>query len=282
LAERASLRLDNGLVKTNTSEVLDKSLLAGVTLPDSSTLHQSYLIGQGYINAGKDRDKKTQMLQEVVVKGKIRSEKDKLDDQYANGLFKGGDGYSFDPANDPFASSAYSIFTYLQGKVPGLMINTSGGTPSLTWRGGAPGLYLDEMPTDAEQIQNIPMTDVAYIKVFRPPFMGSGGGNGGIAIYTKRGGGASTANIKGLESSAILGYSELKEFSSPNYAVESPLDAVDDLRTTLYWKPYILLDKITKRATIQFYNNDITKKLRVTIEGVTETGKLTHTEEIIQ
>lgn len=282
LAERASLRLDNGLVKGNTSEILDKSLLAGVTLPDSNTLHQSYLIGQGYINAGKDRDKKTQMLQEVVVKGKVRSEKDKLDDQYANGLFKGGDGYSFDPANDPFASSAYSIFTYLQGKVPGLMINTSGGTPSLTWRGGAPGLYLDEMPTDAQQIQNIPMTDVAYIKVFRPPFMGSGGGNGGIAIYTKRGGGANTANIKGLESSAILGYSEFKEFSSPNYAVESPLDAVDDLRTTLYWKPYILLDKITKRATIQFYNNDITKKLRVTIEGVTETGKLTHTEEIIQ
>ncbi|MDI3322244.1 hypothetical protein [Pinibacter soli] len=282
LAERASLRLDNGLVKGNAVEAIDKNLLSTVSLPDSSILHQSYLVGQGYINAGKDRDKKTQTLQEVVVKGKVRSEKDKLDDKYANGLFKGGDGYSFDPANDPFASSAYNIFTYLQGKVPGLMINQSGGATTLTWRGGTPGLYLDEISTDADQIQNIPMTDVAYIKVFRPPFMGMGGGNGGIAIYTKRGGGASTASIKGLESSAILGYSEIKEFSSPNYAVESPLDAIDDLRTTLYWKPYILLDKVTKRATIQFYNNDITKKLRITIEGVSETGKLMHTEEIIQ
>lgn len=282
LAERASLRVDNGLLKGSNLVTIDKNLASAVSLPDSQTIRENYLVGQGYISAGKDKDKKTQLLQEVVVKGRTKSPTEKLDEQYANGLFKGGDGYSFDPANDPFAASAVSIFTYLQGKVPGLMINTSGGMPTLTWRGGEPALYVDEMKTEADMVQNIPMTDVAYIKVFRPPFMAMGGGNGGIAIYTKRGGGAGAASVKGLESSSILGYSEIKEFSSPNYAIESPLDAVEDLRTTLLWKPFIFLDKTTKRVSIPFYNNDITKKLRVIIEGVTENGKIAHVEEVIQ
>ncbi len=282
LAERASLRVDNGLWKGYSLVNIDKDMLSNVTLPDSQTLRESYLVGQGYINAGKERERKTQVLQEVVVKARARSATEKLDDQYASGLFKGGDGYSFDLANDPFAASAMSIFTYLQGKVAGLMINTSGPEPTLTWRGGSPALYVDEMKTDAGMVQNIPMTDVAYIKVFRPPFMAMGGGNGGIAIYTKRGGGASSANVKGLESSTITGYSEIKEFSSPDYAKESPLDAVEDLRTTLLWKPYIFLDRVTRRTTIQFYNNDITKKIRVVIEGITDNGKIAHVEEVIQ
>ncbi len=81
-----------------------------------------------------------------------------------------------------------NIFTYLQGKVAGLQINTGGGQPCLQWRGGSPQLYLDQTPADASMVSSLSVNDVAYIKVFRPPFMGGfNGANGAIAIYTRRG-----------------------------------------------------------------------------------------------
>jgi len=43
-----------------------------------------------------------------------------------------------------------------------------------------------------------------------------------------------------------------------------------------------LTDKDSRRMSIDFFNNDITKKLRVVLEGFNEDGKLTHIEQIIQ
>ena len=57
---------------------------------------------------------------------------------------------------------------------------------------------------------------------------------------------------------------------------------LDDLRTTVYWAPFVFLDKEKRKVTISFYNNDISKQLRVIIEGVNEIGQLTRVEEMIQ
>ncbi|MFX5756498.1 hypothetical protein ABTE27_21365, partial [Acinetobacter baumannii] len=86
-------------------------------------------------------------------------------------LFAGSDAYSFDLVNDKFVP--LDIFSYLQGKVPGLLISGTGAQASLSWRGGTPSLFLDEMPTDVTMISGIPVQQVAYIKVFRPPFFGA-------------------------------------------------------------------------------------------------------------
>ena len=163
----------------------------------------------------------------------------------------------------------------------------SGGAPSLSWRGGKPSLYLNEMQTDAQQLQSTPVTDIAMVKVFRPGSgVGFGGGSGGvIAIYTKKGGDEKRGddpNFKGLDKAILIGYAMPKEFYSPNYLENSPLNEGEDLRKTLYWKPYVLTDKDSKRVTIDFFNNDITKKMRVVLEGFNEEGKLTHIEQIVQ
>ena len=73
-----------------------------------------------------------------------------------------------------------------------------------------------------------------------------------------------------------------KEFYSPNYLENNPNNEREDLRTTLYWKPYVMTDKETMRVSIDFFNNDISKKLRIVLEGFNEDGKLTHLETIIQ
>ena len=78
---------------------------------------------------------KVKTLENVTVKSKGKSPVQVMDEKYASGFFSGGDGYQFDLANDPLAAGALNIFTYLQGKVAGLQINTGGGQPSLAMAG---------------------------------------------------------------------------------------------------------------------------------------------------
>jgi len=131
-------------------------------------------------------------------------------------------------------------------------------------------------------LQNVSMNDVAMIKVFRPPFFGAmgGGAGGAIAVYTKKGG-AVNSNLKGLDFTNLAGYSVMKQFYSPNYETNND-PTVADYRTTLYWNPFILMDKNSRRVTIPFYNSDNCKKIRVIIEGINELGQLTREEKTFE
>ena len=219
-------------------------------------------------------------LEAVIVKAKTKTAVEQLDEKYASGLFSGGDAILIDVLNDPFGKTG-DIFMFLQGKVAGLQINGQGSGASLSWRGGAPPIYVDEMPTDVNMVSGINVNDVAYIKAFRPPFMGGfNGGNGAIAIYTRRGEDAKRDPGAGIPSGRIEGYTGIREFYSPKYLATAPAPGADrDVRTTLYWNPNVSVDPRTRQAVITFYNNDVTDAFRVVIEGVTADGKLAHLEE---
>ena len=218
---------------------------------------------------------KAKILETVTIQRKTKSPVEILDEKYASGMFQGGDGYQFDLINDPFAASSMNIFTYLQGKVAGLQINTSSNPPSLTWRGGSPGIYLDEMPANADMISGISVSDVAYIKVIRPPFLGAtGGGNGAIAIYTRRGGDMQNTAGKGLSKNTVTGYTGIRQFYSPNYSTISPDFGAKDLRTTLYWNPEVLTAPGNNKVLLTFYNNDISESFKIVLQGMTKDGRL--------
>jgi hypothetical protein len=221
-------------------------------------------------------------LENVTVTSKAKTAKDKMEEKYVSGLFA-GDARSFDLINDPFAAGAMNIFQYLQGKVAGLQITSGAGTPSLSWRGGTPALYLNEMQTDANLLASTPVSDIAYVKVFRPgESVASGGGNGVIAIYTRKGGDAPPdPSTRGLSYVQMTGYSVVKQFYSPDYATASESHSADDVRRTLYWNPSIILDRNRKRLRIKFYNNDITNRFRLVLEGLNAYGKLIHIEKEI-
>ena len=224
------------------------------------------------------QQKKVQTLATVEVKARQISKREKMEKEYTSGFFT-GDGNTFIVEDDPFASASGNVFSYLQGKVAGLQITMNGGQVSLSWRGGAPALFMDEMQMqDVSMLQSMPMSDVAMIKVFRPPFYGGfGAGNGAIAVYTKKGGSGNQA-VKGLESVTLSGYSPIKEFYSPDYEQEPAKDK-EDYRTTLYWNPFVLTDKNNRKIILTFFNNDVSRKLRVVIEGCNEEGKLTRMEK---
>jgi hypothetical protein len=222
-------------------------------------------------------------LENVTVRSRGKSPIQLMDEKYTSGLFSGGDGYQFDLVNDPLAGSSINIFHYLQGKVAGLQVNTSTNPPSLQWRGGSPQIYVDEVPTDADFVSSVNTGDVAFIKVFRPPFMGGfNGANGAIAIYTRRGNDVKNEPGKGLSNNKVFGYTLIRQFYSPNYSSFRPENEQRDLRTTLYWNPAVTLSPQKRETVLSFYNNDVSKAFRVVIEGMTKDGRLAHIEQVME
>lgn len=224
---------------------------------------------------------KVKTLETVLLVRKQPSLKEKMEKEYTSGFFSGGDGYTFTTEDDPFAKSATSVLAYLQGKVAGLQIS-SVGQGGASWRGSNTSIFLNEVNSDLNSVQNINMNDVAMIKVYRPPFFGAmgGGAGGAIAIYTKKGS-KDNSQVKGLPFTPVNGYSSIKQFYVPDYETDTDPN-LKDYRSTLYWNPFLIFDKGRRRITIPFFNSDNCKKMRITIEGINEAGQLTREERIIE
>ena len=286
LSSEAAIVFTNGLYNGNKKIRTGNLPYINWTAADSALLKKNRMIAAEMLKAQPLFDQKVKTLETVVVKGKEKSAAQKLSDKYSTGLFSGTDAQMFDLVNDKFINAYPDIFTFLQGKVAGLQITTNGQNVSMTWRGSKPTVYLNEMQTDVSQLQSTPVSDIALVKVFPPgAAVGfAGGGGGTIVVYTKKGGDQQRddPSFKGLDKTRIIGYSPVKEFYSPNYAQVSSDNEAIDLRTTLYWNPYIITDKMNRRTTIQFYNNDITKKVRIVLEGINENGKLARIDKSLQ
>ncbi len=284
LNEITQVQFDNGLLKPSEKQLALKDENMLNLWNDSVSLAKMNAFLQMQEDWKKRSSYKT--LQEVIIKAKGKSTTQALDERYASGLFAGGDAQVFDFLNDPAALGGIDIISYLQGRVAGLMINRSGASTTMSWRGATPDLYLDQMQVGADFIQSINVQDIAMVKVFRPPFFGSmGGGSGGaIAIYTKKGGdfrSDNTKSNKSMQSTLLVGYTRFKEFFNPQY--ENPAENNEtDIRTTLYWNPYVITNKKSPRFKVQFYNNDISKRLQVVLEGVNVDGKMTRVVKILE
>ncbi|SDF71959.1 MG2 domain-containing protein [Chitinophaga filiformis] len=224
---------------------------------------------------------KTVYLKEVNIRDKKVTPQQTTEQRYTSGMFSSGDGYTFDLTKEtPYQTN---VFQYLQSKVAGLNITGDLNNPSMSWRGAKPSLYLNEMPADVSMLANVNVNDIALVKVFRPPFMGGfgGGAGGAIAVYTKKGGdNKGDETIRGFERMKKAGYSLVKEFYSPDYAVKKEVHALPDKRLTLFWSPYITVDSITHATTIRFYNNDFSKHFRIVVEGIAADGRVGRVEQV--
>ena len=227
------------------------------------------------------------VLATIKIKSRPKTHVQMINDKYTNGLFKGGNATELDLINDPLAVTYTDIVSYIQGKVPGLTFDNV--AQKFLWlrnRSGenGPTLYLNEMGTTYNMISTIPVANVAYIKVFRPGFIGGvGSGTGGaIVIYTRMGGDGQTVKEKGLDNDLVTGYSPIREFYSPDYEKINTNENKSDFRTTLYWNPSIVTTPGRNTVNVIFYNNDVTTSFRVVIEGMTNDGHLAHVEQIIK
>ena len=76
-----------------------------------------------------------------------------------------------------------------------------------------------------------------------------------------------------------LGYQCPIDFYSPYYpTVESRYTNIPDHRITIFWNPHIFLNK-KGQATIEFYSSDAYEDYYITIEGVSQDGKIIHVSQ---
>ena len=120
------------------------------------------------------------------------------------------------------------------------------------------------------------MTLIAFIDVLKGLSSRTifGGGNGVVAVYTKRAGYGSVDDIYNqpdyVANIKYEGYSSNREFYSPNYAVSFPGSEKPDIRTTLYWNPRVSISE--GKGNVEFYTSDVASSYIIEIQGLTSTG----------
>jgi hypothetical protein len=275
-SNKVKLTVDNGLVKNYIYPFIkptpDSSIATGAPPVQLSKRVQDYML----------QLKNTRQLKEVKVNGKAVSKKEKVDKVYTAGIFKDGISTNILVGDDPRATNYGSLFQYLQGKIPGIIINNPlGDKPSILWRNDAVAFFLNNFSSSIADIRNTPMMDVEYIKIYDPSMGGAFGAYGGvISVYTKRGKGFAYDD-KNNKTLPLAGYTAVKDFFSPDYATAVTAASETDLRTTLYWQPNIILDKEKHEFLIKFYNNDVTRKFKIVLEGMNFNGQLVHMEKVL-
>ncbi|MCI3935851.1 hypothetical protein MQX03_01470 [Chryseobacterium aahli] len=240
----------------------------GEEIPEKVAKSIANLSSEKFIN------EKITDIEEVKIKGDKRNKTQKLNETLSSPLFKSVNEMVFDFVNDNNGAGAINILQWLQGRVPGLQISSQGANATATMRGGPVQLFLDEMRADASLISSISVSDVAMIKVIRGMFSGSsGGGNGAIIIYTRRGGITGSAPDNGqsktLKEMTLKGYDKEEPFKNEIYDEIDPQSLSKDSRSTLYWNPY-LPNQPKESTKINFYNNDDAKSFKVIIIGFDE------------
>ncbi|HEV7781870.1 MAG TPA: hypothetical protein VGO58_11435 [Chitinophagaceae bacterium] len=244
-----------------------------------------------------------------------------VNEKYSSGAFTAMGKLNFDNINNPENNRSLSVYDFVKRSIKNLLeekgqfVNTKNFSlfkpstdeyykkkqDSVDALGGAPGstrfidlgirergdnyimdVFINENPTRIDFLKTIRMDEVALIKFYEPGFFGSGmnGPGGSLVVYTKKEI-VTDDRIEKLDHVKYNGYSIVKHFYSPDYSNTDLKQMTEDTRTTLYWDPDLYTDNNSKKIRLKFYNNDISKKLRIVVEGFDARGRLIHIEKII-
>ncbi|MBC7398958.1 MAG: hypothetical protein H7289_03360, partial [Mucilaginibacter sp.] len=115
-------------------------------------------------------------------------------------------------------------------------------------------------------------TDLVKVELVKMGANTLGTGAPTLMLYTNRGGlnkyyTPSMANIN------PKGFNKAREFYSPRYDRPGNADKLPDLRTTVYWNPYLKTDADGK-TSFNFFNADGPGTYKVIVEGINAAGEL--------
>lgn len=234
-------------------------------------------------------------LTAVTVTAAKKRPVEELNKKYATGLFSSMNMVRvLDLVNNDPGAGALNVFQYIQGRLPGIMVQTGGFPPSyqvfsrraMNITGGLLPIpiYLNEVAAEPNQLLPIPMSQVAMIKYFQTGFMGNSsvGTTQALVVYTKKGEDAKASTFSYLNGFRYPGYSVVKEYFQPDYESRPRQFPQPDRRVTLLWQPELEPESGTNRYIIRFFNSDFARKVHVVVEGMTTDGKLIHEEADLQ
>lgn len=184
--------------------------------------------------------------------------------------------------DDLFMQSCPDLAMCLQGRLTGVIFQN--GIPySMRSQGTPMQVILDGMYVEPEMLSTINAFDVASIEVLRTigntAIYGSMGGGGVIVITTRRGDEPRKYPVNlytpGIATVNPQGYAVVREFYSPDYSVAQKNPSMQDLRTTIYWKPDLVTDEQGETA-VSFYTADEPGQYQIIVEGIDLNGRIGH------
>ncbi|MFZ4929431.1 hypothetical protein [Chryseobacterium sp. Mn2064] len=220
-------------------------------------------------------------IEQVKLVGKKKDPKEELDKQLSTGMFSSMNSTVFDFVNeDQHATGSSNILDWLQGRAAGLTFQRNNSGANVPYiRGQQAKLYLDEVLTDASMIANLPVTNIAMVKIIK----NSGLLGDAVAIYTMRGDMKTKSNAKETKqnnnSAIIKGYDKPSEFLVEMLDENVKID--NDSRETLYWNPN-LFDSDYVPPRIKFFNNDSAKQYKVLIISFDEDDNILYDQQILK
>jgi TonB-dependent SusC/RagA subfamily outer membrane receptor len=252
-----------------------------ILLPDDEFAPITKLQGDYTLTTVSERDNKA-YRKEKYRKEKIALEEEQKriareDSNKLKGIYGEPDAVI---RSEDFPSGYRDALQVLQGRVPGVMVN--GNNVIIrginTIYGNSQPLYLiDGVPTmDVSAVLSIPVEDIDRIEILKGPssaIYGSRGGNGVIAIYTKRG----TFMKKGVLEFQMLGYYWPRKFYQPRFEANAEPSEIE----TIIWEPIIETD-VSGKARIIFRKPNMQGNFRIIIEGVSFTGEAGYANLVLE
>jgi hypothetical protein len=153
------------------------------------------------------------------------------------------------------------------------------GFTSLTKENNTVFLLLDGVPCDIISYYGISVRDVERVDLQRSasPMFGARGSNGVINVLTRATNPnrdeEETQTFSNTPNAATKGYEQVKQFYSPDYSYHRDEHDLPDVRTTIYWSPFV---KTSERGLTQvvFYNADDVANIKIVAEGTDGKGKI--------
>jgi hypothetical protein len=222
---------------------------------------------------------KVKTLKAAIVKA-WKSHRNELDNRYTTGPFSEPAMYSYDlrTYDNPYVRD---LGSFLSRQCPRLSYDPSSGLVTDP-DGRAIHYFVDQIEYDATGVKMIDFDKIAYVKVLesdwlstaRPTFSLEGPSTGlklpvsnptaiNILIYLRKGRDYRTMR-GGLNKIAVKGYDRILPFKED--------------QVTLLWDPWATGNEYR----IRFTNNETTRRFRVKVEGMGDTGKVIHYETILE
>jgi hypothetical protein len=161
----------------------ETSLTEFVTIGPDETLNAN---GKEYVFSMADKN--AQLLQEIVLKTKQITKREKFENENVSGLFASGNGRTFDFLENDELKNYPDVYSYLTANVAGLTSYTDEetGRTILYWRNQNVNIYVDEFYDANFSPISLSVTDIEMVKVYSPGSRMLDGFNGAVAIYTRR------------------------------------------------------------------------------------------------
>ena len=133
--------------------------------------------------------KDKQLLQEVVLKSKQKTNREKFENENVSGLFSSDNAKTIDFYESDELKNYPDIYSYLTANIAGLTTynDEETGKTILYWRKEKVNIYVDEfLDVDFSPI-SLSVQDIEMVKIFSPGSrLGLDGFGGSVAIYTRR------------------------------------------------------------------------------------------------